>query len=102
MTDADRRGRLLDSYENAAVIVSGIDAEELDYPTPCRKYEVAGLIDHDQHVSRRARQAENGLAVVGAVFPGRLVGSTGIEPDQADLVDLQPRPVTVGEDDVGD
>jgi hypothetical protein len=46
MADSDRRGTLLDSYENAAVIVSGIDADELGYPTPCPRYDVAGLIDH--------------------------------------------------------
>src|SRR3984957_20296765 len=45
MTDSDRRSVLLDSYENAAVIVSGIDADELGHPTPCPKYDVAGLID---------------------------------------------------------
>ena len=35
MADADRRNTLLDAYENAAVIVSGIDADELGHPTPC-------------------------------------------------------------------
>jgi len=46
MADSDRRSTLLDSYENAAVIVSGIDADELGHSTPCPKYDVAGLIDH--------------------------------------------------------
>ena len=46
MADSDRRRTLLDSYENAAVIVSGMDADELGHPTPCPKYDVAGLIDH--------------------------------------------------------
>ena len=46
MADSDRRSTLLDSYENAAVIVSGIDADELGHPTPCPKYDLAGLIDH--------------------------------------------------------
>ena len=46
MADSDRRSTLLDAYENAAVIVSGIDADELGHPTPCPKYDVAGLIDH--------------------------------------------------------
>ena len=41
MVNHDRRGELLDSYENAAVIVSGIDAADLGQPTPCRKYDVA-------------------------------------------------------------
>src|ERR1700683_948470 len=46
MAASDRRSTLLDSYENAAVIVSGIVADELGHPTPCPKYDVAGLIDH--------------------------------------------------------
>jgi hypothetical protein len=36
----------LDSYENAAVIVSGIHVDQLGHPTPCPKYDAAGLIDH--------------------------------------------------------
>jgi hypothetical protein len=32
MADPDRRSMLLDSYDNAAVIVSGIEAEELGQP----------------------------------------------------------------------
>ena len=39
MADADRRNTLLDAYENAAVIVSGIDAGELGHPTPCPRYD---------------------------------------------------------------
>jgi uncharacterized protein (TIGR03086 family) len=54
MADPDRRSRLLDSYENAAVIVSGVDAQELDHPTPCPKYDVAGLIDHLVEAGHRA------------------------------------------------
>jgi uncharacterized protein (TIGR03083 family) len=46
MVSHDRRSELLDSYENAAVIVSGIGAGDLGRPTPCRKYDVAGLVDH--------------------------------------------------------
>ena len=54
MASADRRSTLLDSYENAAAIVSGIGAEELGYPTPCPKYNVAGLIDHLVEAGHRA------------------------------------------------
>src|ERR1700722_14032674 len=46
MVDHDRRSKLLDSYENAAVIVSGIDAADRGQPTPCPKYAVAGLVGH--------------------------------------------------------
>jgi uncharacterized protein (TIGR03086 family) len=54
MAEPDRRSTLLDSYENAAVIVSGIDADELGHPTPCPKYDVAALIDHLVEAGRRA------------------------------------------------
>ncbi len=54
MVDRDRRGSLFDSYENAAVIVSGIDAEDLGNPTPCRKYDVARLVDHIVDAGHRA------------------------------------------------
>ena len=62
MTDADRRGALLDSYENAAVIVSGIDAGELGQPTPCPEYDVAGLIDHLVEAGHRAAALGRGQA----------------------------------------
>jgi uncharacterized protein (TIGR03086 family) len=54
MAHPDRRSTLLDSYENAAVIVSGIDTDELGHPTPCPKYDVAGLIDHLVKAAYRA------------------------------------------------
>jgi hypothetical protein len=54
MADPDRRSTLLDSYENAAVIVSGIAADELSHPTPCPNYDVAALIDHLVEAGHRA------------------------------------------------
>jgi uncharacterized protein (TIGR03086 family) len=54
MADPDRRRTLLESYENAATIVSGIRAEQLGDPTPCPKYDVAGLVDHIVEAARRA------------------------------------------------
>jgi uncharacterized protein (TIGR03086 family) len=54
MVDHGRRSELLDSYENAAVIVSGITAEDLGQPTPCHKYDVARLIDHIVEAGHRA------------------------------------------------
>ena len=62
MADPDRRSALLDSYENAAVIVSGIDADELGHPTPCPKYDVAGLIDHLVEAAHRAAALGRGQA----------------------------------------
>jgi uncharacterized protein (TIGR03086 family) len=54
MADPDRRRTLVDSYENAAVIVAGIRAEALGHPTPCPKYDVAALIDHIVEAGYRA------------------------------------------------
>src|SRR6202453_4129693 len=62
MADSDRRSTLLDSYENAAVIVSGIVADELGHPTPCPKYDVAGLIDHLVEAGYRAAALGRGQA----------------------------------------
>jgi uncharacterized protein (TIGR03086 family) len=62
MTGPDRRSALFDSYENAAVIVSGIDAEQLGHSTPCPKYDVAGLIDHLVEAGRRAAALGRGQA----------------------------------------
>lgn len=54
MADPDRRSSLVDSYENAAVIISAIDPEQLGHPTPCPKYDVARLIDHLVEAGYRA------------------------------------------------
>src|SRR5580658_4785853 len=62
MGDADRRSTLVDAYENAAVIVSGIGADELGHPTPCPGYDVAGLIDHLVEAGRRAAALGRGQA----------------------------------------
>src|SRR6202142_1074878 len=62
MAESDRRSTLLDSYENAAVIVSGIAADELGHPTPCPKYDVAGLIDHLVEAGHRAAALGRGQA----------------------------------------
>ena len=62
MADPDRRRSLLDSYENAAVIVSGIAADELSHPTPCPRYDVAALIDHLVEAGHRAAALGHGQA----------------------------------------
>ncbi len=54
MADPDRRRTLVESYDNAATIVSGIRAEQLGDPTPCPKYDVAGLVDHVVEAAHRA------------------------------------------------
>ena len=62
MADSDRRSTLLDAYENAAVIVAGIGPDELGDPTPCPKYDVAGLIDHLVEAGHRAARLGRGQA----------------------------------------
>jgi uncharacterized protein (TIGR03086 family) len=62
MADSDRWGALLDAYENAAVIVSGIGPGELGHPTPCPRYDVAALIDHLVEAGRRAAALGRGQA----------------------------------------
>ena len=62
MADSDRRSTLLDSYENAAVIVTGIGADALGHPTPCPKYDVAALIDHLVEAGHRAAALGRGQA----------------------------------------
>jgi len=62
MAVSDRRSALLSSYQNAAVIVSGIAADELGHPTPCPKYDVAGLIDHLVEAGHRAAALGRGQA----------------------------------------
>jgi uncharacterized protein (TIGR03086 family) len=54
MAYPDRRTALLDSYENAAVIVSGITSGQVTLRTPCPDYDVAGLIDHLVEAAFRA------------------------------------------------
>jgi uncharacterized protein (TIGR03086 family) len=54
MAESDRRSTLLHSYENAAVIVSGIAVHQVGHPTTCPGYDVAGLIDHIVEAAYRA------------------------------------------------
>jgi uncharacterized protein (TIGR03086 family) len=62
MAYPDRRTSLLASYENAAVIVSGITAEQVAFRTPCPGYDVAGLIDHLVEAAYRAAALGRGQA----------------------------------------
>ena len=54
MADPDRRTPLLESYENAAVIVSGITSDQVTLRTPCPSYDVVRLIDHIVEAGHRA------------------------------------------------
>ncbi|NNN15574.1 MAG: TIGR03086 family protein [Acidimicrobiaceae bacterium] len=54
MAELDRRILLLASYENAAVVVSGISASQVDFRTPCSGYSVSNLIDHIVEAAYRA------------------------------------------------
>jgi len=84
MTDSDRRNTLLDSYENAAVMVSGIDADELSRPTPCPKYDVAGPIDHLVEAGHRAAALGRGQEPPPGVEPGAPFGAEVYPAPDAD------------------
>lgn len=58
----DCRTTLLESYENAAVILSGVTAEQVTLRTPCPDYDVSGLIDHMVEAACRAAALGRGLA----------------------------------------
>jgi uncharacterized protein (TIGR03086 family) len=58
----DHRSVLIDAYENAAVIVSGIRPDQLRNATPCRGYDVSGMIDHVVEAARRAAAVGRGQA----------------------------------------
>ena len=62
MTSPDRRNALRESYENAAVIVSGITPEQMNRRTPCSGYDVANLIDHLVEAAHRAAALGRGQA----------------------------------------
>jgi uncharacterized protein (TIGR03086 family) len=62
VAEPDRRSTLFASYENAAVIVSAIGLEQLGDPTPCPRYDVAGLIDHLVEAGHRAAALGRGQA----------------------------------------
>ena len=62
MATPDRRSMLIDAYENAAVIVSGISPDQLRNSTPCHGYDVAGLIDHVVEAGHRAAALGRGQA----------------------------------------
>jgi uncharacterized protein (TIGR03086 family) len=62
MATLDRRRTMIDAYENAAVIVSGISPEQLRNATPCSGYDVAALIDHVVEAGRRAAALGHGQA----------------------------------------
>ncbi len=62
MTTPDRRGILIDAYENAAVIVSGIRPDQLRNSTPCPGYDVAGMIDHVVEAGHRVAALGRGQA----------------------------------------
>lgn len=69
MTPSDRRPLLVPAYEHGADVVSGIDVDQLQLPTPCPDYDVAALIDHLVGAGQRAVELGRGLAPTGAEFP---------------------------------
>lgn len=65
----DRRPHLVRSYDHAAGIVAGIDADQLGRPTVCPEFDVAGLVDHIVGAGWRAVSLGRGEAPTGEEFP---------------------------------
>jgi len=65
----DRRPHLARSYDHAAGIVAGIDADQLGRPTVCPEFDVAGLVDHIVGAGWRAVSLGRGEAPTGEEFP---------------------------------
>ena len=68
MTTADRRPALYQAFRHAADVVGGVAPDQLDQPTPCPEYSVAGLVDHIVGAGHRTVSLGRGEAPVGE-FP---------------------------------
>jgi len=69
MAKDDRRQEFARSYTHAADIVSGIRADQLNDPTPCPEYDVAGLVDHIVGAGWRAAEMGRGVSPAAEEFP---------------------------------
>lgn len=69
MNVTDRRPSFFRAYEQAEMIISGIDAKMLDEPTPCPNYDVAALIDHVVGAGHGVAALGRGESSTGDVFP---------------------------------
>lgn len=65
----DRRQEFTRSYAHAADIVSGIRPDQLNDPTPCPEFDVAGLVDHIVGAGWRAAEMGRGVTPSGDEFP---------------------------------
>ena len=65
----DRRQEFTLSYAHAADIVSGIRPDQLNDPTPCPEFDVAGLVDHIVGAGWRAAEMGRGVTPSGDEFP---------------------------------
>lgn len=69
MAKDDRRQEFTRSYAHAADIVSGIRPDQLNDPTPCPDFDVAGLVDHIVGAGWRAAEMGRGVTPTGDEFP---------------------------------
>ena len=69
MAHDDRRKEFTHSYAHAADIVSGIREDQLNGPTSCPDYDVAGMIDHIVGAGWRAAEMGRGVTPAGDEFP---------------------------------
>ena len=69
MAKDDRRQEFTRSYMHAADIVSGVRPDQLNDPTPCPDFDVAGLVDHIVGAGWRAAAMGRGVSPAGDEFP---------------------------------
>ncbi|MCL4446203.1 MAG: TIGR03086 family metal-binding protein [Actinobacteria bacterium] len=69
MSTNDRRPQLFQSYLLAEKTVAGVSSDQLELPTPCHEYNVAGLVDHIVGVGWRVVALGEGKAPTGDDFP---------------------------------
>ena len=68
-TTADRRPALVAAYDHAAVVVAGVQPDQLSAPTPCSEYDVAALVDHLVGAGHRAAALGRGDTLTDDEFP---------------------------------
>lgn len=70
MTGQDHRQTFYRAYDHAADIVAGVQPSQLNQPTPCSAYDVAGMVDHLVGAGHRAVALGRGESPTGAAeFP---------------------------------
>lgn len=69
MTSADRRPSLVQSYDQAVLVVAGVQPGQLARRTSCPDFHVAALVDHLVGAGQRAAALGRGETPTGDEFP---------------------------------